>query len=601
MIFHLCNAQNARALSSTLFIAIALNFLGTTSRAQTYYPPYGSKTNPFRQPIETTRFYGSGDVNRDGKLDSLDRALMQATSPQIDEADIDGNGVPSQANDLALLDQHLKTGTKLPSDWFNITREERKSWLSKMLAIDKTDTITYRDPDFVSGNFASQLNINFYGMSGYQIRPQANFRYDTAKSGRFNLPLYYTTRRSATGGHGMNAILVGDDPLNWNDWSFVEPQTDWIVQPGSQSIPLNSTVSIHQLHWSYFADLKINSRDEPNIVVFDITNGQPSLDYYDTTYLILDRNYVNQPPGHFTLIAPIDGMNFPHNAINATFLWHKSLDPNTRPLDHVGYDLRIKGFNSGIDTLITGISDTMKTFYLYPYRKGMYEWFVSASDGELATNSDTSTFFISNSLPSRPSFLYPKNNDTITFHSGQFLITYSPSADPDNDTLTYFIGISDQQGGVSPLDTGFFTTSDSLIVHSTMFRRPSRYALGGAVTDGRDTVPFIQERVYFYVTSLTTVERTEESGVPAQYSLNQNYPNPFNPSTYISFSLPSKSFVSLKVFDLIGREVATIVSEEMSAGNHSRQWNGNEMPSGVYFYRLRADAFVETKKLVLLK
>jgi photosystem II stability/assembly factor-like uncharacterized protein len=88
---------------------------------------------------------------------------------------------------------------------------------------------------------------------------------------------------------------------------------------------------------------------------------------------------------------------------------------------------------------------------------------------------------------------------------------------------------------------------------------------------------------------------------PAKFILEQNYPNPFNPSTIISFTLRTKSFVSLKVFDLIGREVAAIVSEELSAGNYTRSWNASTMASGIYFYRLQAGTFTETKKLVLLK
>lgn len=95
--------------------------------------------------------------------------------------------------------------------------------------------------------------------------------------------------------------------------------------------------------------------------------------------------------------------------------------------------------------------------------------------------------------------------------------------------------------------------------------------------------------------------RTINASTPAFFSLNQNYPNPFNPSTIISFSVPIKSHVTLKVFDILGREVATLVSEEMSAGNHSQQWNAVNISSGVYFYRLQAGSYTETKKLVLLR
>jgi hypothetical protein len=101
--------------------------------------------------------------------------------------------------------------------------------------------------------------------------------------------------------------------------------------------------------------------------------------------------------------------------------------------------------------------------------------------------------------------------------------------------------------------------------------------------------------------TVTSVEVKNELAVPTGLSLCQNYPNPFNPTTNISFNLPSKSFVSLNIFDIMGREVATIVSEELSKGNYSRQWNAIGMPSGVYFYRLQAGSFSETKKLILLK
>ena len=89
--------------------------------------------------------------------------------------------------------------------------------------------------------------------------------------------------------------------------------------------------------------------------------------------------------------------------------------------------------------------------------------------------------------------------------------------------------------------------------------------------------------------------------LPTEYYLSPAYPNPFNPSTNISFSLPERAYVSLKLFDVTGREVAAIVSEQMSAGSHSRTWNAAGMSSGVYFYRLQAGSYVETKKLILLR
>ncbi len=89
--------------------------------------------------------------------------------------------------------------------------------------------------------------------------------------------------------------------------------------------------------------------------------------------------------------------------------------------------------------------------------------------------------------------------------------------------------------------------------------------------------------------------------IPDRTYLEQNYPNPFNPLTTILFGLPSKAFVSLKIFDVTGREVASVISDELSAGNYSRQWNASGFSSGMYFYRLQAGAFTETKKLLLVR
>jgi hypothetical protein len=106
---------------------------------------------------------------------------------------------------------------------------------------------------------------------------------------------------------------------------------------------------------------------------------------------------------------------------------------------------------------------------------------------------------------------------------------------------------------------------------------------------------------------IVSVENKDISHIPTDFSLSQNYPNPFNPTTTIKYQLPSAGHVTLKVYDMLGREVATLVNEEKAPGNyevtfdanHSEQCRG--MASGVYFYRLQAGNFSETKKFVLMK
>jgi hypothetical protein len=96
------------------------------------------------------------------------------------------------------------------------------------------------------------------------------------------------------------------------------------------------------------------------------------------------------------------------------------------------------------------------------------------------------------------------------------------------------------------------------------------------------------------------------SEIPSDFSLSQNYPNPFNPSTNIKYQIAYKSYVILKVYDILGREIATLVNEEQKAGTYEtqfsiNQFSNNQIPSGVYFYKLFTDGFTETKKMLLIK
>ncbi|GEM_PF-1424201 len=114
------------------------------------------------------------------------------------------------------------------------------------------------------------------------------------------------------------------------------------------------------------------------------------------------------------------------------------------------------------------------------------------------------------------------------------------------------------------------------------------YSLIGAIIDG-----------VTYGTVLAVKEHPAET--PVSFALYQNYPNPFNPTTRFQFTLAESRLVSLKVYDVLGREIATLVHEKKNAGNYSLQWYAGSYPSGVYFYRIQAGSFSQTKKMVLLK
>ncbi len=97
-----------------------------------------------------------------------------------------------------------------------------------------------------------------------------------------------------------------------------------------------------------------------------------------------------------------------------------------------------------------------------------------------------------------------------------------------------------------------------------------------------------------------TVEEIDE-GDPESFFLSQNYPNPFNPSTTISYSIPTEGYVTLKVYDVLGHEVASLVDEQKQIGTFDVHFDANALSSGVYYYQLKAGEFTTTKKLVLMK
>ena len=86
-----------------------------------------------------------------------------------------------------------------------------------------------------------------------------------------------------------------------------------------------------------------------------------------------------------------------------------------------------------------------------------------------------------------------------------------------------------------------------------------------------------------------------------EYYLEQNYPNPFNPNTTINYSIPKRYFVTIKIYDILGREIQTLVNEEEPAGYYKVNFNASKYSSGVYFYQLKTRDFISTKKMILLK
>ncbi|RPI13137.1 MAG: T9SS C-terminal target domain-containing protein [Ignavibacteriae bacterium] len=169
-------------------------------------------------------------------------------------------------------------------------------------------------------------------------------------------------------------------------------------------------------------------------------------------------------------------------------------------------------------------------------------------------------------------------------------------------------------------DTNMFTLfgqsfKRKLFRYETGYQTPAGYlyniglmgsASGSIGETGYNLFGCVINGVVYGDTSTVVGLRKTTSEVPVNFSLNQNYPNPFNPSTKIKFEIPSNvkremSNVKIVIYDVIGKEITTLVNEQLSPGTYEVEWNASNNPSGVYFYKLHADGFTDTKRMVLVK
>ena len=243
--------------------------------------------DPFLSPVKTTDYYGSGDVDKDGKVDqndinAIDQIIKKKSPPNI-RCDIDGNSIIDE-NDAGLLLSYIKDNVPLPSFWDGISDRTKKNiWIDKMLSIDKTNENIYSKYYYVCDDFSKELYIHFRYILSDLFDPGLYPLNVVFNGGQtiYNLPIYYVDISSRGFSHRINAILVGDNPLSFNDWRFIEPQNDATVIPGSWDMPFTSNVSI----W-FFENPSAEVVDSKRVIDFYVDEQGTTLQYYDTCLLM---------------------------------------------------------------------------------------------------------------------------------------------------------------------------------------------------------------------------------------------------------------------------------------------------------------------------
>jgi len=201
---------------------------------------------------------------------------------------------------------------------------------------------------------------------------------------------------------------------------------------------------------------------------------------------------------------------------------------------------------------------------------------------------------------------------TIMFDSGNFRIVninewifHAFTYDYSNDIHTLNVYVNDSLvNSTNGSFTGSFLTTSTHKMYLGRDHYNSDF-IAGYFDDIRIYDRALSEQeIYTIYNAITSVNEITHH-LPSRFSLNQNYPNPFNPSTTINYQIPKSSFVTVKVIDVLGKEIANLVNEERTVGNYEVEFStnsrGSDLTSGMYFYRIQAGSFIETKKMVLMK
>ena len=187
--------------------------------------------------------------------------------------------------------------------------------------------------------------------------------------------------------------------------------------------------------------------------------------------------------------------------------------------------------------------------------------------------------------------LAPRNL-AIAVHSDTVVLHWNPNSEPDLGRYAVYRS-PDSITNVSSLQPYAYST-DTIFVDTTHVQN-LHYLV--RAEDIHNNLSPSSNQVQFGITGVSE----NGNGIPTSFALEQNYPNPFNPTTVITYALPEQSFVRLTVYNVLGQEVATLVNELQNVGNKSVEFNGNNFPSGIYFYKVTARTFSQVKKMILLK
>ncbi len=426
-----------------------------------------------------------------------------------------------------------------------------------------------------------------------------------------------------------NNLGYGNDTLKYHYFTHpsITPKMEWIEGGNSEPNPpvnlrfeTNSSTGKYELHWdkpaptpsgdTAFAYVIYRSENNPPNIEdstnifgltgttflsttdarYSVTTGDnyvvTSIDRYSNESEVSNSATLNLPsliPGQPQLVTPSNGSQ--ELGLSATLVW--SGDSNSeRYIVQVAKD---STFNSDIVLWIWEYRNTQLAFRnVVP--GDIYYWKVKAF-GQVGESDFSDVHSFQSGIPLPPVLNYPPHatlnvplTPVFNWFKSEGATSYrfqlSTTVSFQDTTIIYDETVTDST----------FAVTTPLTPNKNHFWRASAINTYGT--------SFWPTGFGFKTTTDTYVEK---EGIPTEFDLKQNYPNPFNPTTEIEFSVAQQGFVSLKVYDMLGREIANLVNEELSKGNYSVIFNASEFASGSYVYHLNVDGVRFSKKMLLLK
>ncbi len=605
------------------------NLVNIVSTISFFAIPFNSKAqengfNLFIRPnILSENYYGSGDVNDDNEVNWYDYNLMN-NGTSNDYADVDGDGITTNS-DLSLLEQHLSSGNILPGDWDKLPdSQSRIDWLNKMLKIDKTDETPY-DEDNNEGiwkHYTTQTYFNFFGF-GYKYNVPS--KYDTNNNGRFNIPVYYVHLLNKN--HAINCILVGDDPLNFYDWYFFEPQSD---------------IAIDLNYWGEYTDVRIanifksglESKISDYIVGFNVSKNNFEVSEYDKT-LALTR--LSDPETQENIFSPF----IRPNALSGNYYGSGDVNDDGK-VNLDDYELMKNGtLNDYADVDGDGVGSTSSDLLIL--EEYLNKRSVLPGDWNNLQTREQRENWVKKMLKIDKTDEIPHIIDEWQCgdFSTQICLNYFGLKDKYNITSKYN---ADNTGrfnlpvyytfsffpahpincilvGDNPLNLNdwyfFDPQNDTNIIlndwckyYSTDIDVWIKEAYGFFFDSlrGYYLIEFNVNKNDFTVNKyhenlvLTRPEPTNVAeNTPIDFTLKQNYPNPFNASTSIEYLISKPENVLLEIYNVSGQKVRTLVDKAQEPGQYKIDFNISNLSSGIYFSILKTKYGIKTKKIMMIK